>query len=142
MAQRNAGWHLILDAIVRDPGWVGDIDRIRSFLVDLIPRLGMELLDGPRITEVELDHQRTAGDHDEGGITGYCLITTSHLSIHTWPLRRRFSLDVYSCRRFDPEIVLELARERFGIATESVHWVEREWPEELSALPAAMTHRT
>lgn len=125
-----SGWHLMLDAIVRDPGWIGDIDRIRSYFLDVIPRLGMELLDGPRITEVPLDLARVDIDEDDGGITGTCLITTSHLSIHTWPLRRRFSLDVFSCRPFDPQIVIDAAEEHFGVATFTSHWVERRWPDE------------
>ena len=105
-----AGWHLIYDAIVRDPGWIGDIERIRSFLLGLVPRLDMELLEGPRITEVSLDPSQLTSEQDDGGITGYALITTSHLSIHTWPLRNRFSLDVFSCRPFDAQIVLDFVQ--------------------------------
>ena len=133
-----SGWHLILDAIVRDPGWIGSADKIRSFLLGLVPRLDMELLDGPRITEVALDSSQLSSEMDDGGITGYALITTSHLSIHTWPLRQRFCLDVFSCRRFDPQVVLDFAREEFGVIAENVHWVERRWPnapEEALAAP-------
>ena len=39
---------------------------------------------------------------DEGGVTGICVLSTSHCSIHTWPLRPFFVMDVYSCRDFDP----------------------------------------
>ncbi len=124
-----SGWHLMLDAIVRDPGWIADPEQIRSFLLGLIPRLDMKLLDGPRITEVDLDPSQISSESDEGGITGYALITTSHLSIHTWPLRQRFCLDVFSCRRFDPEVVVEYARELFGMVSQRVHWVERRWPD-------------
>ena len=124
-----AGWHLMLDAIVRDPGWIGCADKIRSFLLGLIPRLDMELLDGPRVTEVELDPSQIHSELDDGGITGYALITTSHLSIHTWPLRNRFSLDVFSCRPFEAQVVLDYAREHFGVVSESAHWVDRRWPD-------------
>ncbi len=127
-----SGWHLMLDAIVRDPGWISSADKIGEFLTGLIPRLGMELLDGPRITEVDLDPSMVQSDLDDGGITGYCLITTSHLSIHTWPLRNRFCLDVFSCRRFDPQIVIDYAREEFGVVSESAHWIERRWPDAVS----------
>ena len=30
-----------------------------------------------------------------GGITGFCLIAESHVSIHTWPEKKYFSLDVF-----------------------------------------------
>ena len=67
----TSGWHLMLDAIVREPGWISSPEKIREFLLGLIPRLGMELLDGPRITEVDLEG---LGTEDEG------LIERSQLS--------------------------------------------------------------
>ena len=133
-----SGWHLMLDAIVREPGWISSAERIREFLLGLIPRLDMELLDGPRITEVDLDPSMVATELDDGGITGYCLITTSHLSIHTWPLRNRFCLDVFSCRSFDPQIVIDYAREEFGVVAENAHWVERRWPDAPEEAPVAI----
>ncbi|MHC4936302.1 MAG: S-adenosylmethionine decarboxylase family protein [Planctomycetota bacterium] len=134
----TSGWHLMLDAIVREPGWISSPEKIREFLLGLIPRLGMELLDGPRITEVDLDPSMIESDLDEGGVTGYCLITTSHISIHTWPLRERFCLDVFSCRSFDPQIVLDYVREEFGVVSESHHWVERRWPDAPERTPLAV----
>ncbi|MGA1202698.1 MAG: S-adenosylmethionine decarboxylase family protein [Planctomycetota bacterium] len=134
----TSGWHLMLDAIVREPGWISSPEKIREFLLGLIPRLGMELLDGPRITEVDLDPSMIESDLDEGGVTGYCLITTSHISIHTWPLRERFCLDVFSCRSFDPQIVLNYVREEFGVVSESHHWVERRWPDASERTPLAV----
>ena len=42
---------------------------------------------------------------DEGGVTGVCVLSTSHCAIHTWPLRPFFVMDIYSCRDFDPAVV-------------------------------------
>jgi hypothetical protein len=42
---------------------------------------------------------------DEGGVTGVCVLSTSHCSIHTWPLRPFFVMDVYSCRDFEPALI-------------------------------------
>ena len=43
-----------------------------------------------------------------------CVLSTSHCSIHTWPLRPFFVMDVYSCRDFDPSAVEGFLRERIG----------------------------
>lgn len=125
----HSGWHLVLDATVRDDGPISSVDGLRRFLLELVERLGMDLLDGPRMTEVALDPSRLASSADEGGITGYCLITTSHISIHTWPLRRRFCLDIFSCRRFDGPAIAALIRDRLAVEADRTTWLERTWPE-------------
>ncbi len=40
---------------------------------------------------------------DEGGLSCLALISTSHISLHLWPHREVFMLDVVSCREFDAE---------------------------------------
>jgi S-adenosylmethionine decarboxylase len=51
---------------------------------------------------------------DEGGVTGVCVLSTSHCTIHTWPLRPFFVMDVYSCRDFDPRTVETQLQQKFG----------------------------
>ena len=126
-----AGWHLIVDATVADPIPISSADHLRDTLTELVDLLGMQILDGPRMTEVDLEPARIELDEDEGGITGYCLITTSHISIHTWPLRGRFSFDAFSCRPFDRDAALRFIRERLSVDQESVTWIERHWPGDL-----------
>ena len=50
---------------------------------------------------------------DEGGISGISVLSTSHVSIHTWPLRSHAVLDVYSCREYDARIVVKLIKQFF-----------------------------
>ncbi|MFQ5654384.1 MAG: S-adenosylmethionine decarboxylase [Planctomycetota bacterium] len=137
-----SGWHLILDAVVSETRPIADPEHLRGLLLRLVRLLGMDILDGPRITEVELDPSRLERGSDEGGITGYCLISTSHISIHTWPLRRRFSLDVFSCKEFDRELLTETVRESLGVISQSVTWIERHWPDAPEWSTAAATAAT
>ncbi len=131
----SSGWHLIVDALVRDPGPISDIESLRLFLVDLTRILKTKVLDGPRLFEVPLDAAKLECDSDEGGITGVCVITTSHISLHTWPLRQRFTLDIFSCQRFARDRALALIRERLDVLHDNVTWLERTWP--TAATPAA-----
>ena len=87
------GVHLTLDGYYGCPVRLGDMDHIARFLRDLPPRLGMSRLLEPTLVEVgELNRK------DPGGITGFVLIAESHISIHTFPLRKFVSADVYTCQ--------------------------------------------
>ena len=86
---------------------LGDASVVKGTLEALVGLLGMRLLDRPHMYEVETEIAKLGVEpfEDEGGVTGICVLSTSHCSIHTWPLRPFFVLDVYSCRDFDPLLV-------------------------------------
>ena len=65
---------------------------------------------------------------DEGGITGIQVISTSHLSLHAWPLQRFFSLDAFSCKDFDSDLALGIIRSSLGVVSDSTHVVARTRP--------------
>jgi S-adenosylmethionine decarboxylase len=98
------------------PSRLGDGKTVETMLRDLVDVLGMRLLDKPHMYEVELEIQKLGVEpfEDEGGVTGVCVLSTSHCSIHTWPLRPFFVLDVYSCRDFDPSKVEQHLFDRLG----------------------------
>jgi S-adenosylmethionine/arginine decarboxylase-like enzyme len=86
---------------------LGDAKNVEGTLRDLIDILGMRLLGEPHMYEVETEIAKLNVEpfEDEGGVTGVCVLSTSHCAIHTWPLRPFFVMDVYSCRDFDPSHV-------------------------------------
>jgi S-adenosylmethionine decarboxylase len=95
---------------------MGDVKTVETMLVDLIDVLGMRILDRAHMYEVETEISKLGVEpfEDEGGVTGVCVLSTSHCSIHTWPLRPFFVMDVYSCRDFDSSSVEMLLAERLG----------------------------
>lgn len=102
----EAGTHLIIDGFVEDASSF-EVDRLRSLFFGLVDVLKMAMLREPEFIEVPLDEaklrqvQDSGEFQDEGGVTGFCVISTSHMSIHCWPLRKFFSLDVFSCKDFN-----------------------------------------
>jgi len=62
---------------------------------------------------------------DPGGWSGFVIIQESHISIHTFPRRRFVSIDVYSCKDFDPRPVRRYFRRLFGIQKFENHLVRR-----------------
>ena len=97
------GLHLIVDGLVESPKSVFTQENLRSLLLHLVSDLEMQLIFGPIFHEVEIEESKLTGDvfQDEGGVSGFCMIGTSHISIHVWPLRQHFSMDIFSCKQFD-----------------------------------------
>ena len=95
--------HIILNATVKNP--LIDVEETKNWLKRLVDAVGMNIVIGPHA------HYCTAEDNN--GITAFCCIETSHVSLHVWdktdpPLLR---LDLYSCATVDPNIVLKLVNE-------------------------------
>ena len=78
----------------RDPKWVAE------WLCELCDRIGMHMLAGPITAYVD-----TVGNR---GVTGVCIISTSHIAIHVWdePVPAVIQLDVYTCASLDPQSVI------------------------------------
>jgi S-adenosylmethionine decarboxylase len=98
------------------PDALRSVTGVKEFLTDLVYALGMRPLGPTHMYEVEEEIKNLGVEpfEDEGGVTGVCVLSTSHCAIHTWPLRSFFVMDVYSCRDFDPALVRGLVAERFG----------------------------
>ncbi len=98
------------------PSLLGEAKNVESTLRGLIDLLGMRLLDKPHMYEVETEIAKLGVEpfEDEGGVTGICVLSTSHCSIHTWPLRPFFVMDVYSCRDFDAQLVEKHIQDKLG----------------------------
>ena len=126
----TAGWHLLYDALVSEEAvdQLKDEDFIHDKLVEIASLLEMEILMGPFVKSVPLDMSKRDCEKDEGGITGILVVTTSHVSIHTWPLRRYFSFDAFSCKTFDNALLEDFMKEHFGVVNAQSHWIRRVWP--------------
>jgi S-adenosylmethionine decarboxylase len=133
---RSVGRHLLIDGFTEESDPLSDSSRIEGMFRRLVRALDMEILVPPVTKEVPLQPEKLASGSDEGGITSFCVITTSHVSIHTWPLRRFFSMDVYSCKDFDPETAVGVIRDALGVTSINVKNVVRRAPEPVEAAVA------
>lgn len=127
--KHDAGLHLIFDGYVKDAS-VFNKEKLADLFVSLAEALQMQIIMGPEFLEVELDPTKLSSDvfQDEGGITGMCVISTSHMSIHCWPLRKCFSMDVFSCKVFDADVAKQLVKNELGVENVNVLTVDRYFP--------------
>jgi S-adenosylmethionine/arginine decarboxylase-like enzyme len=100
-----------------DPDRLGNAGVVRQFLIDLVFRVGMQPLGEPMLHDVPVEISKLGREpfEDEGGISALACLSTSHVAIHTWPLRSEFHLDLYSCRFYNPQAVLDFINEVFHV---------------------------
>jgi S-adenosylmethionine decarboxylase len=79
------------------------------------------------------------GQPADWGISGFVLIAESHLSIHTFPARGLVWADIFSCKGFDAERVVERVKSTFGLGDTRLHLLERglEYAEQVAPLATA-----
>jgi S-adenosylmethionine/arginine decarboxylase-like enzyme len=87
-----------------------------TLIRDLAEEAGMRLLD-LAVKDVEGEVPKGERWVDEGGISSHGLISTSHISLHTWPKDSFFMLDVVSCRPFRIEQVKAFVMLRLQVET-------------------------
>lgn len=106
--------HLIVDAFDCNKRKLGDVNLIRHLLTALPSKIDMELIpssNGSYIAPSIINYEHK--DPMESGITGFALIVTSHISIHTYKNKGKFFFDVFSCKPFNPDIVITFLRTLF-----------------------------
>jgi S-adenosylmethionine/arginine decarboxylase-like enzyme len=110
--------HLLIRALVDEaPNKDFDLD---SALLDLVTRIDMKVLAGPF----------TAYCANEGNVgwSGTCIIETSHIAIHCWnePKPNVIQLDVYSCKDFDINEIVDWLNHNFGLMMMDQKFLDRE----------------
>lgn len=79
-----------------------------DWILKIVDLIGMEILYKPIARRC--DH---AGNE---GISAFCLITTSHLALHSWEKTKPnfIQFDIYSCKSFDHLLIVSELKELGG----------------------------
>lgn len=95
--------HLIVDAKVKNPP--RDEATAKDWFERLVAAIDMEKLGGPWATYCD--------DPANRGLTGQVWLTTSHSAFHFWDNTDEpfVKFDVYSCRDYEVETVMEMLKE-------------------------------
>jgi S-adenosylmethionine/arginine decarboxylase-like enzyme len=86
-----------------------DTKQTDEFLTTLVDKINMNVLMEARSIECT-----TVGNE---GFTGDIIIDTSHMTFHHWEKEdgHLMMADVYSCKPYDPEVVVAHIKEYFGL---------------------------
>jgi S-adenosylmethionine decarboxylase len=101
--------HLIIEGRGGDWRKLQDLPALYELLDTLPGRINMTKIMPPIVT-------RYVGvTPEDWGISGFVMIAESHISVHTFPERGEVSIDVFSCKIFDPATACDLLTEAFGL---------------------------
>lgn len=99
-------FHLIIDIVDVE------LDKLnnQNFLIELIYKLvrlvNMKILFGPKVIN---------GVDKNPGLTAFCIIDFSHISIHTFTKTNEFYLDIFSCKPFNKNKVTQYIKKVLNV---------------------------
>jgi S-adenosylmethionine decarboxylase len=101
------GVHYVIDGSECDREKIGSEEAILDFLTNLPDQIGMTKISEPRVQRFQSEY------HQAELIHGYIMIAESHISVQTIPERGQLMTDIFSCKPFDKEKVLEIVMDTF-----------------------------
>lgn len=100
------GWHLVLNLYECNPEQIRSAEVIRAFVIELCERIEMHRFGEPTIVKFGEDPR----------VSGYSLvqlIETSNICAHFADESNATYLDIFSCKKFDPELAASFCIETF-----------------------------
>jgi S-adenosylmethionine decarboxylase len=98
------GQHLIFDGYGCSYTTLNSEEACKRILENIVKLAQMHKLIEPIL--IEASSNMDLGGKDPGGYTGFVIIQESHISIHTFAKRGFVTIDVYSCKEFPTEDVI------------------------------------
>ncbi len=113
--------HLIIDGYGDNPKLMQDEQFIHQLLDSYPARIGMTKISAPLVI-------RYVGPNPKDwGISGFVFIAESHISLHTFVERCYINIDVFSCKDFNAEQVVEDFKDKFQLSIFSSRLINRDW---------------
>jgi S-adenosylmethionine/arginine decarboxylase-like enzyme len=114
------GYHLVLDASGCDAASIASAENITAFAKQLVVDIDMVPYGEPQVVNF--------GSGNKQGYTLVQLIETSNICAHFVEENNTFYLDVFSCKPYDPTIVIELTKQYFKHTNYRTAFLERQAP--------------
>ena len=113
--EKGFGPHLMLDCRQCNYAKISDLGYVWDFLNDLPEQIGMTKIIQPYVFPY------SGLIPEDKGITGMVVIAESHLTFHSFTEKDYFFFDLFSCKPFDTERVVELVTEHFEVKSYERH---------------------
>lgn len=98
------GYHYMINAYHCNDN-IKDKEVIRRMLIELPEIIDMNRLSEPFITDLDVKNP---------GVSGFVVIAESHIAIHTFNKNNILWLDVFSCKPFSEQIILNYIKSCFS----------------------------
>ena len=109
--------HLLVKGYVKTPPKTAE--TLNVWLSELVSKVDMKVVAGP--TSVYVD------EPGNEGVTGTITLATSHAAIHVWDAEEpaMFQFDIYSCKDYDPNVVLNHIDNNFDLIEAYWSFIDR-----------------
>ena len=125
--------HLIIDGFGKNKDILQDENFIYDLLFAYPDKIGMTKISDPIV------FRYSGSKPEDWGVSGLVFIAESHISLHTFVERKFINIDVFSCKDFDAERIMDDMRDKFGLTRMRSCLVRREWePGELQECKEAL----
>jgi S-adenosylmethionine decarboxylase len=118
------GYSYFLDMYGCKDGVADDMELTYRFLERLVDRIGMTRMSQPVVIHAPTENGKELYP-EKAGVSGWVPLIESGIQIHSIEPTHFITLDVYSCKEFDPKVILEYAKECFGFTEHEEHFFVR-----------------
>ena len=113
MKEIKIGRQLVIDYYHCNEAAVSDINIIRELIHDIAKGIDVIIL------------KELYQEFAPVGITGFAIVSESHISIHTWPEYSYMGIDIFSCKEIKLDIVLQALERRLHSASYDYRYIDR-----------------
>ena len=113
------GFHTMLDCSGCDHDKITDGDNITAFTKELVKRIDMVAYGEPIVAHF------AAHDPQKAGYSMMQLIETSNLAAHFVDRDNTMYLDVFSCKEYEINTVIDVVKEFFGATKIRINYITR-----------------
>lgn len=118
------GFSYLLDMYDCMEGLADNLELHYRFLETLVEKLGMDKMSAPIVIHAPTKDGKELYP-DKAGVSGWVPLVQSGIQIHSLEPSHFISLDVYSCKKFDPQVVKDFARECFAFKECEENFIKR-----------------
>ena len=114
------GYHLLLDCTSGDVGLISSKENVYKFIKELVVAIDMVAFGEPWIERF------ATHDLSKSGISFCQMIETSNITGHFVELNGNFYIDVFSCKPFNNDTVIETVDKYFKPQKVRMHYISRD----------------
>ena len=114
------GYHLLLDCTAGDKARISSRHNIDAFIKELVVRIDMVAFGAPWIESF------ATHDPTKSGFSFCQMIETSNITGHFVDADGNFYIDVFSCKPFDNDVVIETVDQYFKPQKVRMHYISRD----------------
>lgn len=118
------GYSYLLDMYDVREGSADDLELHYRFLEEMVDRLGMTRMSQPIVIHAPTQNGVELFP-EKAGVSGWVPLIESGIQIHSLEPSHFITLDVYSCKPFEPKVVQEFSSECFGYGSYDESFITR-----------------